>query len=270
MSAGSAAVARPWKACATCGGAPHLGREGGAAPVPVGRRHAHGRGVGAQHGVGRQHREQAIEVAVAGRGQKGADQLAVLRDVGGGRGGAADAAAGAAGELAGGRRRALDDRRDLFEREVEHVVQHEGDALLRRQHVEDDQQRGADRVGEARPRDSGLAPAGHGVDRPGPSGCSPRARRERSMSRQTRATTVVSQPPRFSTPDVSARLTFSQASCTASSASPAAPSMRSATARRCGRLSSNRWANQSLYSSWSSIACSLYQTTSMTDRRAGM
>ena len=46
------------------------------------------------------------------------------------------------------------------------------------------------------------------------------------MFRHTRATTVVSQPPRFSTSLVSARLTRSQASWTASSASLTEPSIR--------------------------------------------
>jgi len=50
--------------------------------------------------------------------------------------------------------------------------------------------------------------------------------RPRSMSRHTRATTVVSQPPRFSTPLVSERLSRSQASWTASSASLSEPSIR--------------------------------------------
>lgn len=49
------------------------------------------------------------------------------------------------------------------------------------------------------------------------------------MSRDTRATTVVSQPPRLSTSLVSARLTRSHDSCTASSASASEPSMRYAT-----------------------------------------
>jgi hypothetical protein len=46
------------------------------------------------------------------------------------------------------------------------------------------------------------------------------------MSRHTRETTVVSHPPRFSTVLVSERLSRSQASCTASSASSREPSMR--------------------------------------------
>ena len=48
--------------------------------------------------------------------------------------------------------------------------------------------------------------------------------RERNMSRQTRATTVFSHPPRFSMP-ASDRLSFSQASWTASSASVSEPSI---------------------------------------------
>jgi hypothetical protein len=65
------------------------------------------------------------------------------------------------------------------------------------------------------------------------------------MFSDTRATIVVSQPPRFSTSSVPERLSRSQVSCTASSASLAEPSTRYATARRCGRFSSNRSASQS-------------------------
>ena len=61
---------------------------------------------------------------------------------------------------------------------------------------------------------------------PGSSGSSRREVRERSMSRHTRATTVVSQPPRFATPPVPERLSRSQDSCTASSASLGEPSIR--------------------------------------------
>lgn len=59
-----------------------------------------------------------------------------------------------------------------------------------------------------------------------PSGCSPREVRERSVSRHTRPTTVVSQPPRLPMPSPPARLSRSHASCTASSASLSEPSMR--------------------------------------------
>jgi hypothetical protein len=46
------------------------------------------------------------------------------------------------------------------------------------------------------------------------------------MFSETRATIVVSQPPRFSTLSAPDRLNRSQASCTASSASLAEPSTR--------------------------------------------
>src|ERR1043166_8300917 len=70
------------------------------------------------------------------------------------------------------------------------------------------------------------------------------SRRARSTSRQTRPTTVVSQPRRFSIASASERVRRSHASWTASSASLADPSIRYATARRCGLACSNcsaRW-----------------------------
>jgi hypothetical protein len=66
------------------------------------------------------------------------------------RSGAPHAAAGPARELPRGIRRPVDDSGDLVERHPEHVVQHEGQALGRRQRVEHDEQRQADRVGEER------------------------------------------------------------------------------------------------------------------------
>ena len=65
-----------------------------------------------------------------------------------------------------------------------------------------------------------------GSGRRSSSGSSPRVLRARSMFRHTRATTVVSQPPRFSISSASLRLSRTQASCTASSASLSEPSMR--------------------------------------------
>ena len=50
--------------------------------------------------------------------------------------------------------------------------------------------------------------------------------RERSVFSEIRATTVVSQPPRFSMASASLRLSRSQVSCTASSASLTEPSIR--------------------------------------------
>ena len=57
-------------------------------------------------------------------------------------------------------------------------------------------------------------------------GSSGRVLRERSLFRQTRAVTVVSQPPRFSISVASERSSRSQVSCTASSASLSDPSIR--------------------------------------------
>ena len=59
------------------------------------------------------------------------------------------------------------------------------------------------------------------------------------MSRQTRATTVVSQPPGLSMSSGFARLTRIHDSCRASSASLTDPSIRQATARRWVRWASN-------------------------------
>ena len=110
-------------------------------------------------------------------------------------------AARPAGELARRGRRAADDRRDLVERHREHVVQHERQPL------------GGRRASRARPAARGrpsrpAAPRARGrARRRGSrsgrargrsSGSSRRVRRERSMFRHTRPTTVVSQPPRFS------------------------------------------------------------------------
>ena len=64
--------------------------------------------------------------------------------------GLVDAAPRPAGQLAGGLRRPLDDRRDLVERHGEHVVQHERQPLGRRQGVQHHEQRHSHRVGQHR------------------------------------------------------------------------------------------------------------------------
>ena len=113
---------------------------------------------------------------------------------------ALDAAAGAAGELARRLGRAVDDRRDLVEGHGEDVVQDEREPLGRRQRLEHDEQRQADRVRQQRlvlrVVPSARSTIGSGMRTP--SGSSRRTLRERSMFSETRATTVVSQPPRFS------------------------------------------------------------------------
>jgi hypothetical protein len=66
------------------------------------------------------------------------------------RGSPTDSPSRAAGELARGLGRALDNRCDLVERDGEHVVQDEGQPFGRGQRLEHDQEREADRVGEQR------------------------------------------------------------------------------------------------------------------------
>ena len=63
---------------------------------------------------------------------------------------ALDPPPGPAGQLAGGGRRAADDRRDVLERHGEQVVEHEGQALRRAERLEHQEQRRADGVGEDR------------------------------------------------------------------------------------------------------------------------
>src|ERR1700722_18195962 len=65
------------------------------------------------------------------------------------------------------------------------------------------------------------------------------------MFSATRPATVVSQARRFSTPETSVRLSRSQVSWTASSASLTEPSTRYATPRRCARCVTNSAASQS-------------------------
>ena len=65
-----------------------------------------------------------------------------------------------------------------------------------------------------------------GSGRWAPRASSRRVVRDRSMFRQTRATIVVNHPPRFSTPSAPERLSRSQVSWTASSASVSEPSIR--------------------------------------------
>ncbi len=99
----------------------------------------------------------------------------------------------------------------------------------------------------ARPTDStsnasrsGSAPPPAATGSASPVGSSRRAARARSRSRQIRETTVVSQPGRLSISAGSVRTSRSQASCTASSASPVDPSIRWAIARSRPRSASKR------------------------------
>jgi len=114
---------------------------------------------------------------------------------------------------------------DLVEGHGEHVVQHEREPLGGCQGVED-HERETDRVGQQRLLLGSIPSPGFGPGTCSSRGCSRRDLRECSMFRHTRATTVVSQPPMFSTPLASERVSRSQASWTASSASAREPSIR--------------------------------------------
>ncbi len=162
-------------------------------------------GVGAQHDVGVQHRDQPVEVAVARGGEEGVDDLA-LPAPGRRRGAGAlapHAAAGAAGQLAGRVGRAV--RRSARSPRTAPRTCRAG----RRPAARPGRASPAPPAAPGRPsrpaapRARGSIPPTGLDDRVGhvraSSGSSRRAVRERSMFRHTRATTVVSQPPRFST-----------------------------------------------------------------------
>jgi hypothetical protein len=150
-------------------------------------------------------REETGEVASARRCDEGVDHsLSQLRIGLGWLATDANPTPGPAGELPRGVGRSPDDGRDLVERQVEDVVQNERHPLGRTQGIEEHEQRGPDGVGEHEIV-FGSAVSGSKLS-------SRRVRRERRRSRHTRATTVVSHPPRLATLRGSAWLTRSQAS----------------------------------------------------------
>jgi hypothetical protein len=186
--------------------------------------------VGSQHDVGMEDRQESIEIAFVGRLEERVDDLALTGQVGVGHRnlGALDATARSARELSGRDRCTTDHRPDLVEGKLEHVVEHECETFGRGQAIEHHEQGQAVLVGQ-----QGLVfgpeaplPVTTGSGRWTPNASSRRRLRDLSMFRQMRATIVVSQPPRFSTSLVSARLARSQASWTASSASVSEPSIR--------------------------------------------
>lgn len=115
--------------------------------------------------------EEVVEAALAGRGEEGFHDCALERHVGNGCAPATlllnDAPPGAAGELAGGLRGAVEDRGDAVEGHAEEVVEDEGDPLGRVQGVEDHLEGEADGVGHdrlgLRVGGGGLAGEGRGV-----------------------------------------------------------------------------------------------------------
>jgi hypothetical protein len=106
-------------------------------------------------------------------------------------------------------------------------VQHEGEPFRRGERVQDHEQREAERVGQDRlVLRVGVVGAFCPLTAGEPIGSSRREARELSMFSATRATIVVSQPPRFSTPSAPERLSRSQVCCTASAALLAEPRTR--------------------------------------------
>ena len=166
-----------------------------------------------------------------GGGEEGVDDLALLRrDPASGAGCPLHAATGAAGELPRGVGRAVRRSRAISSNGTANMScstnASRSAGVERLQHH---QQREPDRVGEHRLllRVGRLAARRRpGRARARSSGPRAATARERSMSRHTRATTVVSQPPRFSTSSRPSARAGSHASCTASSASANEPSIR--------------------------------------------
>lgn len=176
------------------------------APRAVGMRHTP---VEPQHHVRVEHRDQAREVALARGRQERLGHRPLLREVGvGGRRGRLHAAAGSARQLAGRERRATNDGRDLVEGHREEVVEHEGQPLGRYQRVQHDQQRQGDPIGKERQLlgVAVLGPAHQPVRHKGAQGRLTARGASAEHIQAIRATTVVSQPPRFMLLPASLRL----------------------------------------------------------------
>jgi hypothetical protein len=185
--------------------------------------------VSPEHHVGVKHREQSLEVTLASRREERVGHLTLAAQVCfRNRRRTLQPAAGPARELTSRCRRALDDWSDLGEGHSEHVVQDEREPLGGIERLEHHHQRETHRVGQQRLL-LGVAPIRDTHNRIGDmdterllttslTGC--------SWLRHTRATTVVSHPPRFSMFFPSERLSRSQTSWTASSASFIDPSIR--------------------------------------------
>ena len=107
-------------------GATHLGRQQGRSPVAVGGSRFNRSAIGPQDSVRVEQVDERLEVPPAGGGQEGLDDLMLAAPISEGLLVVAlDAPPGPAGQLAGGGRRAIDDRRDVLEWHREHVVEHE-------------------------------------------------------------------------------------------------------------------------------------------------
>ena len=123
MSASWAAWALPGQGVRHGPSAPHLGRQEGRSLFAVGGCRFDRGAVGAENGVGVEQGDERFEVPLAGRGQEGLDYRLLAVPISGLRLVAAlDSPPSPAGQLAGGGRRAVDDRRDVLEWHREQVV----------------------------------------------------------------------------------------------------------------------------------------------------
>ena len=120
-------------------------------PAPSDRRTGEQAGSAAVHpedDLGVEDPEQRVEVPGSGRRQERVDDATLDGHVGvRARRALADASPGATRQLTGGRGRLADDVGDLVERHGKDVVEHERQALGRRQRLEHDQERDPDGVG---------------------------------------------------------------------------------------------------------------------------
>ena len=221
-------------------GGPHVGREPRESERSLGHRlravddrrvaRPSGAPVGAQHDVRVEHGDQRVEVAAASGREERVHDLALVAEIGVGWRRPRSGRAGGHGSPAGAPPPASDPPSARSRRTARRTCR-----AARRPGARQATASRAPPAARGRPsrravpRCSGSSPSSRltiGSGTCTSSGSSRRVLRERSMFRQTRATTVVSHPPRFSTWLASERLSRSQASCTASSASLTEPSIR--------------------------------------------
>ena len=160
-----------------------------------------GAAVGAQHDVGVEHGDEGVEVAVAGGGEERVDDRALAGRVGVAARRRRPGPGGGPGWRAGGWRRASGPRSARSRRTARRTCR-----AGRRPAARPATASRARRAARARPSRPAAPPArgppsGRGDDRVGHVRLqrllAARAPRRAACSRQTRATTVVSQPPRF-------------------------------------------------------------------------
>lgn len=123
-------------------------RQLGGVLAPAVCRRSHRQLIRPKHDLRGQYGEQAIEISVPRCRQERSDQLALSRQIGCRDFRSPNPTPGSTGELPGRRWGPLQDASDTLERLVEQIVQHKCDPFRRRQGLEDDQQRGACRIGQ--------------------------------------------------------------------------------------------------------------------------